>query len=138
MFPFFSAFLFNLSPSILPFSSLDCFGMLYLSIATVSYNYSLFLPVIVKGFGFTGVTVNLLSVPPQFLAFLITIGIGAFSDRKQIKGPLIIVLMSIATIGEIISLCDVPYGVSYFAIFLVVGPTSACIAVTITWISSNW
>lgn len=114
-------------------SMADVYGLCYLSISTVGLSYAYFLPIIVRGLGFTGVQVYLLTAPPNIFGAIVTIAASYYSDRKQVKGPFIILLMCIVSVGGILLVSPVPYSVSYFATFLVIGPLNGCISILIAW-----
>lgn len=63
------------------------------------YSYSLFLPSIIEALGYSDVTAQLFTVPPNFLAFLVVIGVSFLSDRIKMRGPLIFLGFTVAAIG---------------------------------------
>lgn len=116
-----------------------------LSCTDGSYVYtdalSLFIPIIIASLGtWTRSQSVLLSTPPFFLAFFITLTSAYYSDRIAQRGLFNIFWMSIALIGFIILLAVEPSrapGVCYFALFLTVGGISPCISNSISWTGGN-
>ncbi|GAA5989069.1 hypothetical protein JCM5350_003649, partial [Sporobolomyces pararoseus] len=105
------------------------------------YSLALFVPTIIASLGkFTRAESQLLSTPPYFLAFGVTLACAFYSDRKKVRGPFNVVNMSIVVIGYAILLGVNPKsqpGVAYFALFLCVGGVSPSIACTISWMGVN-
>jgi hypothetical protein len=50
------------------------------------YAFSLFLPTIIAGLGYTSTKANLLSVPPYAVAAVVTVLVGWIADRTQQRG----------------------------------------------------
>ncbi|KAI5368153.1 Putative major facilitator superfamily, MFS transporter superfamily [Septoria linicola] len=101
------------------------------------YSYSLFLPSIVKGLGYKNVTAQLFTVPPNFLAFLSVIAFAWTSDRIKMRGPLIGVGLSIATIGYIMQLASSENAVKYAGTFFVAIGAFPCSPLVLAWLSNN-
>ncbi len=112
-------------------------GLVYLSIAECFFAVSLFTPTIIAELGkWTRAESNLLSTPPFFLAFFVTIGSAYYSDKVRARGIFNVFWMLVTAVGYIILIANDPVtkpGVSYFALFLAVTGASPCIANTITW-----
>ncbi|MCJ1275487.1 hypothetical protein MMC21_003290 [Puttea exsequens] len=76
----------------------------FFAIITPIYSFSLFLPSIITELGYSSVTAQLFTVPPNVAGF-ITVIIGTFiSDRIKARGPIMIVGCSLAIIGYIMLL----------------------------------
>lgn len=91
--------------------------------------FTLFLPTIIHGFGYTGLNANLLTVPVYLWGMFSYIIIAFFSDRVQRRGPVIAGLTNcienlpvgsiiLVIIGEIILLGITSPKVRYLACFL--------------------
>ncbi|KNG49198.1 pantothenate transporter liz1 [Stemphylium lycopersici] len=62
------------------------FAIIYMGADGSLYAFSLFLPSIIAGLGYTSTTANLLSVPPYAIAAVITVVVGYVADRTQQRG----------------------------------------------------
>ena len=60
--------------------------VIYMGCLTPLYAFSLFLPTIVRGMGYSGTHAQLLTVPPYACAAVMTIAIGFFADRTRWRG----------------------------------------------------
>ncbi|KAK4702076.1 hypothetical protein P7C70_g4146, partial [Phenoliferia sp. Uapishka_3] len=117
------------------------YSLIYIGVAEPLYSLSLFIPTIIANLGtFTKPQASLLSTPPFFLAFIITLLSALYSDKIKNRGKFNIFWMLIAVIGFAIELGVNPKtspGVAYFGLFLCVGAVSPCISNTISWIGVN-
>jgi len=101
------------------------------------YSFSLFLPSIIKGLGYTNVTAQLFTVPPNFLAFLSVIAFAWTSDRIKMRGPLITAGLLLAAIGYIMQLASDHNGVKYAGTFFVAVGAFPCSPLVLAWLSNN-
>ncbi|MCJ1343390.1 hypothetical protein MMC31_001583 [Peltigera leucophlebia] len=85
----------------------------FFAIITPLYSFSLFLPTIIKTFGYTNVTAQLFTVPPNMVGFIAVIGATFLSDRIKARGPVILVGCSLAIIGYIMLLVSARPAVHY-------------------------
>jgi MFS family permease len=75
-------------------------GMLiYMGCVGPLYAFSLFVPTIIKGLGYTSTTAQLLSVPPYAVAAVLTIAVGVIADRTRQRGLCNIVVSLLGVIG---------------------------------------
>ena len=77
------------------------------------YSYSLFLPTIISSLGYTRVTAQLFTVPPNMVAFFSVILGCYFSDKFRARGPVIIAGCSLAIGGYIMLLASKTPAVQY-------------------------
>ncbi|KAK5163602.1 uncharacterized protein LTR77_010551 [Saxophila tyrrhenica] len=101
------------------------------------YSYSLFLPSIIEGMGYSNVTAQLFTVPPNFLAFLVVIGSSYLSDRIKMRGPLIVVGFTIAAVGYIMQLASDSNAVRYAGTFFIAVGAFPCSPLILAWLSNN-
>lgn len=101
------------------------------------YSYSLFLPTIIKGLGYTNVTAQLFTVPPNFLAFLSVIAFAWTSDRIKMRGPLIGVGLLLAAVGYIMQLASDENAIKYAGTFFVAVGAFPCSPLVLAWLSNN-
>lgn len=101
------------------------------------YAYSLFSPSIIKGFGYTTLHSQLLSVPPYIAAVISILITSHFSDRLRMRGPFMLGACGVQAIGWIIGVTAKGTGVRYFALFLcAIGAFSEIPPLTV-WLSNN-
>ena len=101
------------------------------------YSYSLFLPSIIEGLGYTNITAQLFTVPPNFLAFLVVIATCFVSDRIKMRGPLIFAGFTVAAVGYIMQLASNSNGVKYAGTFFIAAGAFPCSPLIIGWLSNN-
>ena len=101
------------------------------------YSYSLFLPTIIEGLGYSDITAQLFTVPPNFLAFLVVVGTSFISDRIKMRGPLIVVGFTVAAIGYIMQLASSSAGVKYVGTFFISAGAFPCSPLVLAWLSNN-
>ena len=101
------------------------------------YSYSLFLPTIIEGMGYSDIVAQLFTVPPNFLAFLVVIGASFLSDRIKMRGPLILAGFCIAAIGYIMQLASDAAGVKYAGTFFIAAGAFPCSPLILAWLSNN-
>ncbi|TKA36475.1 hypothetical protein B0A54_13476 [Friedmanniomyces endolithicus] len=101
------------------------------------YSFSLFLPSIISGLGYKAVHAQLLTVPPNFLAFLTVLGSSWISDKIKMRGPVILVGASLAAIGYIMQLASHHPGIKYGGTFFVAAGAFPCSPLILAWLSNN-
>jgi len=101
------------------------------------YSYSLFLPTILRGLGFSTLHSQLLTVPPNFLAFLSVLLACYLSDRLKLRGPIILSGLAIAAIGYIMQLASDSNSVRYAGTFFIAIGAFPCSPTVIGWLSNN-
>ncbi|KAJ3741154.1 MFS transporter [Lentinula detonsa] len=90
----------------------------YFGLIVSLYSYSLFLPTIVAGLGYTGSAAQLHTVPPYVPAVVLTVIIAFLSDRLRWRGPFILICLPIAIVGYIIAITAKTNTGRYAAVFL--------------------
>lgn len=131
--------------------------VIYMGCLCPLYAFSLFLPTIVSGMGYTNTRAQLLSVPPYAVAACVTIFVGWFADRTRWRGYSNIAVVLSGIVGFSMLLASQNPHIQYAGTFLgaigickflkasvftakdtneyvLVDPT---IANTISWISNN-
>lgn len=113
------------------------YATIYMGTVMPLYSFSLFLPTIIKGMGYSSTTANLLSVPPYAIAAIITIAIGWYADRTGRRGICNVGMSVFGIVGfTMLIATDIP-GVQYAGTFLGAIGIYPCIANTISWASNN-
>lgn len=73
-------------------------------IITPIYSFSLFLPTIISGLGYSSVVAQLFTVPPNMAGFFVVLGGTFLSDKYKARGPVMIIGCGVAIIGYIMLL----------------------------------
>lgn len=105
-------------------------GVSYLGLIVSLYSYSLFLPTIVAGLGFSGEAAQLHTVPPYVPAVVLTVLVSIAADRLKWRGPFILMFMPLAIAGYILAIKAQNDTQRYAAVFLMaagVYPSGPCI-----------
>ncbi|TIA88578.1 hypothetical protein E3P99_02516 [Wallemia hederae] len=116
---------------------LNCF--IYMCINVALSSISNFLPQILTDLGYTGADAQLYSVPPYVCAGGWMIIQSFFSDKYQMRGPVISINLLISAVGYTILIATDPQSLNarYGAIFLSVMGTYTAIPLTLSWSASN-
>lgn len=101
------------------------------------YSFSLFLPSIISGLGYTRVRAQLLTVPPNFLAFLVVLASSYISDKIKKRGPCIVVGLTLGAIGYIIQIASHHNGVKYLGTFFIAAGVFPCSPLVLAWLTNN-
>jgi len=89
------------------------YGLCYLTAILPGYTLSLFLPTIIKGLGYSAAQAQLLSIPPNVIAFITTMYTAVLAERTGRRAPFIIGSSAVAIVGYIILLTSRWPGLSY-------------------------
>ncbi|KAJ5693150.1 hypothetical protein N7462_002573 [Penicillium macrosclerotiorum] len=111
--------------------------LIYMGAGGSLYAFALFLPSIVKDLGYTSTTAQLLAVPPNAVAFFVTIIVGYIGDRTQKRGILNIVLSIVGMAGFGMLIAANTPASRYAGTFLGAMAIFPSVANTITWTSNN-
>ncbi|VDB90095.1 unnamed protein product [Peniophora sp. CBMAI 1063] len=102
----------------------------YLGMIVGLYSFSLFLPTIVAGLGYSGGQAQLHTVPPYIPAVVLTVIVAYLSDRYRMRGPFMLILLPISMIGYIVSITAKNNNTRYAAVFLMASglyPSAPCV-----------
>jgi len=108
-------------------------GFAYLGLCVGLYSYSLFLPTIISGLGYTGGAAQLHTVPPYVPAVFLTVLVAVLGDRLKWRGPFILICLPLSIIGYIIAIAAKSDSTRYIAVFFMAagiypcGPCILCI-----------
>ncbi|KAF8165361.1 MFS general substrate transporter [Crassisporium funariophilum] len=92
-------------------------GAAYFGLIVSLYSYSLFLPTIVSGLGYSGPAAQLHTVPPYVPAAVLTVVVAFLSDRLKWRGPFILICLPFAIIGYILAIVAENNRTRYIAVF---------------------
>jgi len=112
-------------------------ALIYFSIITPIYSFSLFLPTIISGLGFTSVKANLLTVPPNILATCTVVFIAWLSDRLKVRGYLVLLGASASIVGYIMLISTGRPWIQYGGTFFAAGGVFPCAPLIIGWLANN-
>ncbi|KIW01334.1 hypothetical protein, variant 1 [Verruconis gallopava] len=113
------------------------FAIIYMGADGSLYAFSLFVPSIINELGYTSTQANLLSVPPYFVAAILTVLAGWYADRTRRRGLTNIAVSILGIVGFSMLLGVKHAGVKYAAVFLGAMGIYPAIANTISWCSNN-
>jgi MFS family permease len=111
--------------------------VIYMGCLVPLYAFSLFLPTIVQGMGYTGHHAQLLTVPPYVCAAVVTICVGFFADRTRWRGFCNMATVSIGILGFALLISSGDIHIQYAGTFLGAIGIYPTIPVTLSWVSNN-
>ncbi|TKA60620.1 hypothetical protein B0A49_12777 [Cryomyces minteri] len=112
-------------------------SLLFFSIITPIYSFSLFLPTIIKALGYTRVTAQLFTVPPNVGGFCMVLITGWLSDKYRCRGPFMLIGVTMAIVGYIMLIATNRHLVNYGGTFLVAGGIFPCSPLVMGWLANN-
>ncbi|KAJ8455309.1 hypothetical protein ONZ51_g12519 [Trametes cubensis] len=98
----------------------------YMGIIISLYSFSLFLPTIVAGLGYSGGAAQLHTVPPYVPAVVLTVVVAVASDRLKWRGPFILMFLPITMAGYILAIVAKTNTQRYAAVFLIASGIYPC------------
>ncbi|KAF9734008.1 hypothetical protein PMIN01_08351 [Paraphaeosphaeria minitans] len=112
-------------------------SIVFFAIITPIYSFSLFLPTIIRSMGYSRVTAQLFTVPPNMEAFFIVLLTGWGSDKWRMRGPLMLFGCVVAIAGYIMLIASERSSVQYGGTFLVAAGIFPCSPLVMGWLSNN-
>ncbi|GAA5900027.1 uncharacterized protein JCM6883_006066 [Sporobolomyces salmoneus] len=101
------------------------------------YGFSTFLPVIVRGLGYSTINSQLLTAPVYFWAAFVYL-VGAYiSDRKDVRYWLLMPAGMVTCVGYAILVGTGSTGASLFACFACATGIYLCVGLHVSWLNSN-
>jgi MFS family permease len=108
------------------------------------YSFSFFLPIIIKAMGYSGVKLNLMTVPPWMAAFIFTILISQYCQHSGRRAYPIMGCAVVATLGYVLLLAGAfapthaqMTRIQYSGTFFVAVGTTAMAPLCLAWTSIN-
>ncbi|KZT12578.1 MFS general substrate transporter [Laetiporus sulphureus 93-53] len=101
-------------------------SMSYLGIAVSVDSFSLFLPTIISGLGYSGGAAQLHTVPPYVPAVALTVVVAVLSDKLKMRGPFILMFLPISMAGYILAIAAKNDTQRYVAVFLMAAGIYPC------------
>ncbi|KAH0562490.1 hypothetical protein GP486_002819 [Trichoglossum hirsutum] len=94
------------------------FAFMFMSTTMPAYAFAYFVPIIIKGMGYTAGVANLLAAPPVISAVVSAFAFAWVGDRYRMRGPLIAFQAIVTIVGLMITAYHKKNSVRYFGIFL--------------------
>ncbi|BGP56867.1 hypothetical protein JCM8202v2_004500 [Rhodotorula sphaerocarpa] len=113
------------------------FGMCFLCSTTASYAFAYFLPVILKGGGYSTEKSLLLSAPPYATAAIYTYISAHYSDRTRLRAPFVGGAALVCMVGLLIMALTEPLGVRYFGSFLTIAGCQSNVPAVMAYQNNN-
>jgi hypothetical protein len=101
------------------------------------YAIAFFTPTIIRNLGFSAAAAQLLSIPPYVCGCILTIVVGIYSDKMNLRGPFIVLGASVAMIGYIIAYVTSKPGPAYAAAIIAASGVYPTVAVFMAWAGGN-
>ncbi|KAI7860809.1 major facilitator superfamily domain-containing protein [Circinella umbellata] len=116
------------------------FGLANLCFLTIKFNNALFFPSIIKGFGFTPLNAQLLTIPPHFIACVCSLVVAFSADHNKERGYHILSSSLFTAFGFalLIGLKDSETAPLYVALIFVSVGSQCCGPCIGSWYSSNF
>ena len=111
--------------------------VIYMGCLTPLYAFSLFLPTILRGMGYSGTRGQLLSVPPYAVAAVCTVSVGFLADKTRWRGYCNIGTVLVGIVGFIMLLSTEKPSVQYAGTFLGAAGIYPTISNTLSWVNNN-
>lgn len=121
------------------FRNPETYGMLiaHFCVLWAASGFASFLPTIIDGLGFSAVESQLLTIPVCIVSFLSVNFFCYYSDRLQLRGPLIMGLAVISAIGFTMLAALSSKGPRIFALYLISFSVYTLIPLTLTFLCVN-
>lgn len=113
-------------------------ALAYLAILTALYSFGLFVPSIVQGLGYTAINAQLYSVPPYAVAAFLTVVAAYVSDKKKIRGPVMLAFLPLSIAGYALIAYTHDNRVKYGALFMMAGGLYPSVPPVLVWLSNNY
>jgi predicted MFS family arabinose efflux permease len=108
-----------------------------IGVYTPLYSVSLFTPTIISNLGYSRTKSQLMSVPPYFVACIVTMTIGYVADKKRTRGPFMLVFCIVAASGWIMLISSGKFAIQYTGVFLATGGIFPLVPLGVAWNSNN-
>ncbi|KAG1847112.1 MFS general substrate transporter [Suillus tomentosus] len=110
---------------------------IYMSIVGPLYGITLFLPTIIKSFGYNTPVSQLLTVPPYIAGTITLLVFAYYSDKLKMRSPFILAGLTMCLIGFSINISTAPDGAKYFGTYIIVMGSYAALPGVISWLGNN-
>ncbi|KAH8880528.1 MFS general substrate transporter [Thozetella sp. PMI_491] len=100
-------------------------------------SFNNFFPSIVGTLGYDGTTTLLLTSPPYFFAFIVSLCVSFHAAHRRERGWHIAVPMIFALLGNLLAMFVPSNGARYFSMFLMTGGSYAPYNLCVSWLSAS-
>ncbi|KAF8625350.1 hypothetical protein AX15_005428 [Amanita polypyramis BW_CC] len=111
--------------------------LIFMSVGAPLYGFTLFLPSIINGFGYSVTISQLLTIPPYVLATVAIYVSGYYSDKWRLRSPFIFGSLICSFITLSIYLSNVSRLAKYFGTFFIVTGCYAAFPGIVSWLGNN-
>ena len=101
------------------------------------YALAYFLPIILRGMGYSVAKSQLLSAPPFITAVAVAFGIAYMSDRTRLRAPWIALSCILVIVGLLITAYAPTHTAQYFGIFVATAGAQSNIPAMLTYQANN-
>ncbi|KAH8982697.1 MFS general substrate transporter [Lactarius akahatsu] len=109
----------------------------FMCIAITVYAIALFTPTIVFGLGFSAANAQLLSAPPFVCGSILSLVVGIYSDRVNLRGPFVVAGAIVSLIGYIIAYTTSAPGPGYVAAVIAASGSIPLVPISLVWAAGN-
>ncbi|KAH9036737.1 MFS general substrate transporter [Lactarius deliciosus] len=109
----------------------------FMCIAITVYVIALFTPTIVFALGFSAANAQLLSAPPFVCGSVLSLVVGIYSDRVNLRGPFVVAGAIVSLIGYIIAYTTSAPGPGYVAAVIAASGSIPLIPISLVWAAGN-
>ncbi len=113
------------------------FALMFAFTTLVSYALAYFMPLLLRGMGYTAANAQILTFPPYVAAFIWAVGNGILSDKLRIRSAFVVLNGAICVIAAAILGYTNGVGVRYFACFLACMGANSNVPLVIGWMHSS-
>lgn len=113
------------------------FAFLFMSSTVPAYAFSYFLPIILKGMGYSTAMAQILTAPPFVFAVIFGMSMAFVADKMRMRGPVIAAQAIVCLIGLAITAYAKQNPVRYFGTFLGVAGAQGNVPAVLSYQSNN-
>jgi sugar phosphate permease len=106
---------------------------------TMLYGYSTFLPTIIEGIwpDASSALVQVLTIPCYAVGAISYMASARFSDRTQLRGPVVVGISLFSIVGYALLISPVPFSAQYAGCFLVAIGLYVAVGIPLAWLPTN-
>ncbi|PCH39025.1 MFS general substrate transporter [Wolfiporia cocos MD-104 SS10] len=101
------------------------------------FSLALFLPTIIVGLGYSSLHAQLLTIPPNICGSIVTILIGALSDRMRVRGPFVLAGACVTLTGYVLLYATTEPIVGYVGTLIAASGIYQASTCVLAWTSAN-
>nr|VWP01939.1 PKS_ER domain-containing protein [Ganoderma boninense] len=106
--------------------------------AVPAVSFTVFLPTIIHGLGYSSTHAQLLSIPPNATGCAFTLIASYFSDKRCIRGPFILVGCSVAIVGYVMLIATKTPAIQYCGSVIVAAGLFPSVSTLVAWAGGNF